>query len=372
MCLLAFPDGKTFNIMDYGAVQDSTVLQTKAIQRTINAAAKSGGTVVIPKGKFRSGSLSFKRGTHVQLEKGAVLRGSGNKALFNICGLDGFAVNGGTIENEECPEMFRISDSRLVTVSGCRIRSGRNLVALSGTCSDIVVQDCDIKEGNGELVSGGDVSWLRNKIRFSYNADEDKVGPYTLEDPLRFADGRPVRTAAEWRERRSEILSLFQREMYGRMPEPSPVFVDSLDGGPALEGFGIRKQMRMWFREDRTGPKIDWLILYPADAKGPVPAVITLNFFGNHTIKDGSGDLMRDWPLDVILARGFAFVTACYGDVSPDPDEMELQDTLPWSGVFDLWPDSGRPDGPRAIGAWAWALMRGLDMLSADPRIDAS
>lgn len=372
MCLLAFPDGKTFSIMDYGAVQDSTVLQTKAIQRTINAAARKGGTVVIPKGKFRSGTLSFKSGTQVQLEKGAVLRGSGSGSLFNLRGLDGVEVSGGTVENEECSSLFSIRDSRHVTISGCRIRSGRDLISLSGSCSDIVVQDCDIKEGNGELASGGDVSWLRNKIRFTYNADEGKVGPYTLEDPLCFADGRPVRTGAEWRERRFEILSLFQREMYGRMPEPSPVYLDSLDGGPTLADFGVRKQVRMWFREDRTGPKIDWLILYPADAKGPVPAIITLNFYGNQTIRDGSGDLMSDWPLDVILARGFAFVTACYGDVSPDPDDIELQDSQSWGGVFELWPDSGRPDGPRAIGAWAWALMRGLDMLSADPRIDAS
>lgn len=376
-CILSFSspaaqDGGTFCILDYGAVRDSTVLQTKAIQKAIDAAARRGGTVIIPEGKFLSGALHFRPGTQLRLDKDAVLRAGTPEALFDIRRLEGAGISGGTIEGEGLPGLFRIRDSRRVSVSSCRIRSGGNLIALSGTCSDIVVQDCDIKIGNGDLSAGGDVTWLRNKIRFTYNADEDKVGPYTLEDPLRFADGRPVRTPSEWQERRGEILSLFQREMYGRIPEPSPIYVDTLEESAALAGFGVRKRLRMWFREDRTGPKIDWMVLYPADAKGPVPAIITLNFFGNRTIGDGSGDLMRDWPLDVILARGFAFATACYGDVSPDPDEMELQDTLPWSGVFDLWTDSGTPEGPRAIGAWAWALMRGMDMLSADPRIDAS
>src|SRR5262249_54638006 len=32
-----------------------------------------------------------------------------------------------------------------------------------------------------------------------------------LPDPLKFLDGRPVRTAAEWRQRRAEIWQLYQK-----------------------------------------------------------------------------------------------------------------------------------------------------------------
>ena len=199
----------------------------------------------------------------------------------------------------------------------------------------------------------------QTKKRFPYNSDEAKVGPYTLEDPLSFADGCKVLTPADWRERRSEILQIFEREMYGRIPEPAPVYVEQLDGG----------RRRMWFRPDRSGPKIDWLVLYPEGSVGPMPSIIMLNFSGNHSIRE---DPLVNVPVDSILARGYAFVTAWYGDVSPDPEDVERQQDLAWSGVFDLWPDAGKPDGPRSLGAWAWALMRGMDMIEADPALDAS
>ena len=33
-----------------------------------------------------------------------------------------------------------------------------------------------------------------------------------LPDPLRFADGRPVQTADDWRARRAEVLDLLARQ----------------------------------------------------------------------------------------------------------------------------------------------------------------
>jgi len=39
------------------------------------------------------------------------------------------------------------------------------------------------------------------------NYDESKVAPYTLEDPLSFADGRKLKDASEWPARRREILN---------------------------------------------------------------------------------------------------------------------------------------------------------------------
>ena len=109
----------------------------------------------------------------------------------------------------------------------------------------------------------------------SVNYDESKVGPYTLEDPLVFADGTKVRTAEDWSRRRNEILEIFQSEMYGRMPEaPGALVSEVLEQGPTMGGFGLRRQVRMWFRKDKTGPSIDWLIITPARAKGPVPTVL--------------------------------------------------------------------------------------------------
>jgi len=68
-----------FDVAQHGAVGDGATLNTKAIQSAIDqCAAAGGGTVVVPKGEFLSGSLFLKPGVNFQLLEGAVLKGSTN------------------------------------------------------------------------------------------------------------------------------------------------------------------------------------------------------------------------------------------------------------------------------------------------------
>jgi len=107
--------GKQYVITDFGAVNDSSKLQTEAIQRVIDmASANGGGVVVIPKGTFLSAALFFKPGTHLWVEDGARLKaiddikfypvvdtrieGETRKyfsAFINADGVDGFTIGGG-------------------------------------------------------------------------------------------------------------------------------------------------------------------------------------------------------------------------------------------------------------------------------------
>lgn len=110
--------GKQYVITDYGVKQDSTLVQTKAIQRVIDMASRQGGgVVVVPKGVFLSGSLFFRQGTHLHIMEGGTLKGSDRiahfklmktriegqtctyfSALVNADGIDGFTITGkGTI-----------------------------------------------------------------------------------------------------------------------------------------------------------------------------------------------------------------------------------------------------------------------------------
>ena len=232
------------------------------------------------------------------------------------------------------------------------------------------------------------------------NYDESKVGPYTLEDPLRFADGRKVKNLGQWEERRQEILDIFQHEMYGIMPQPSEIYLEEKDRGTTLAGFGLRRQVRMTFRSDHSGPYIDWLIVTPQHAKGPVPAIILLHYQGNHTVlpdeeiieteslntptnlyRSGAprgkfADPNEDnyFPTSMLLARGYALVTACYCDISPDPTQRAEQEKYAYTRCFELWPprDPQRKDNTTSLNAWAWGLMRGMDMIERDPLLDAS
>lgn len=66
-----------YNIVDFGAGTDPSVLDTEAIQSAIDTCTgNGGGEVVIPPGAFVSGTLILKDNVSLHLRKGAILRGS--------------------------------------------------------------------------------------------------------------------------------------------------------------------------------------------------------------------------------------------------------------------------------------------------------
>ncbi len=68
---------RRFNILDYGAVADTQTNNAAAIQSAINAAAKAGGgMVIVPTGKFMTGTLELQSNVELHLEPGAAITGS--------------------------------------------------------------------------------------------------------------------------------------------------------------------------------------------------------------------------------------------------------------------------------------------------------
>src|SRR5438093_3861926 len=111
------------------------------------------------------------------------------------------------------------------------------------------------------------------------NYDEAKVGAYTLPDPLVLQDGRPVRDAETWlRERRPEILRLYETHIYGRVPESAPkaAFEVVQTGEKALDGAAVRKQVVVRFGDNPDGPRVNLTVYLPAQATGPVPVLLHL------------------------------------------------------------------------------------------------
>lgn len=231
------------------------------------------------------------------------------------------------------------------------------------------------------------------------NEDESKVPPYTLPDPLQFSDGRAVRSADDWKQRRAEILELYRTHVYGRLPvnlaRPKATMI-SVDES-ALGGKATRKLILIPLTANASGPRLEVLLYLPHGFKKQVPAFVGLNFNGNHTVttdpgvplpqgwmpndaktgvtehaavESGRSSEAPAWPIEHILERGYALATAYYGDVEPDHSEG-WKSGLRGAVVPDGPQHSFTPDEWGAISAWSWGLSRMLDYLETDAAVDA-
>lgn len=65
-----------YSITDFGAAGDGQTINTVAIQKAIDRCSKQGGRVIIPQGKFVTGTLFIKSNVTLHLERNAFLLGS--------------------------------------------------------------------------------------------------------------------------------------------------------------------------------------------------------------------------------------------------------------------------------------------------------
>ncbi len=70
-------EAKDYVITDFGAVSDTTMLSTEAIQQAIDRCSEAGGgRVVVPAGMYMTGTLVLRSHVNLYLEQGATLYGS--------------------------------------------------------------------------------------------------------------------------------------------------------------------------------------------------------------------------------------------------------------------------------------------------------
>lgn len=180
-------------ITQHGVNNDSTKLNTIAIQNVIDKAeANGGGTIIIPKGVYLTGALFFKPKTKLLLEEGAKLKGSDHidnyplipsrmegrsiyyyAALINAYHVDSFQINGpGTIDGNGLkyweyfwfyrdsvqktgrsatnlevhrPRLLFIWGSNNVTIKDVKLRNSGFWTTHLYQCNDVLIENCDIR-----------------------------------------------------------------------------------------------------------------------------------------------------------------------------------------------------------------------------------
>jgi len=235
--------------------------------------------------------------------------------------------------------------------------------------------------------------WISNAQQFVANYDEAKVPVFMLPDVLVFNNGTPVKTKKDWDKRRNEIYSIFEKDVFGVVPEwkgnVKSTIVSHKAG--ALGGIAKRKEVRLDFMNGDRKVSVMVLIYLPQNSKN-APVFLSYNFDGNHTttlepdvlmpdswvannktldISDnkanekGRGAAVSRWPIKEIVARGFGVATVYYGDVDPDFDDGFK------NGIQQLFDTKRDSTSWGSIAAWSWGLSRVMDYIETDKDINA-
>jgi hypothetical protein len=222
------------------------------------------------------------------------------------------------------------------------------------------------------------------------NYDEAKANPFPkLPDVLTLENGRRVTTRELWTRRRAEIVELFERDVFGRIPRTVPKVtwtVTSTDTGTIGGRRVIGKQLTGHVDNSAyplISVDIPATLVVPADAKSRVPVMI---MFRPGTLDQALG---RPAPPPPPGRPAFTFPPPPPGSDAPATDQLI---TDGWGFVFlnptSIQADNGagltkgiigltnrgqprKPDDWGALRAWGWGASRVLDYLEKDSLVNA-
>jgi len=222
------------------------------------------------------------------------------------------------------------------------------------------------------------------------NYDESKVPSYTLPDPLILKNGKKIKDPEVWfNQRRPEILSLFETDQFGKVPDRQNISFDVFEKGKTVyNGKAIRKQVTIYFTEETSRYKADLLIYLPANASKSPPLFLKIGFSPNSlTVNDpgvkqgmmwnregkriptSEGRSLGFFDVEKFITQGIGVAFIYYGDIEPDfPEGIKY-------GIRGhyLRPDQNysKRDEWGAISAWSWGLSCVMDYLQTDQQINS-
>jgi hypothetical protein len=218
------------------------------------------------------------------------------------------------------------------------------------------------------------------------NYDEAKANPYpNLPDPLLLKNGKRVTTAKQWwSQRRPELVELFDREVFGRVPAHTPSVQWRVVGitHETQGGIPVTSKHLIGHVDNSEYPLIEVdikaTLSTPAAAPGPVPVIVEFTF-ENYPVpprKPGAVPPLTPPPpplnpdpswKEQVIRRGWGFVLL-------EPTSFQADNGTGLSqGIIGLC-NHGLPrklDDWGTLRAWAWGGSRVLDYLETDRSVDA-
>ena len=211
------------------------------------------------------------------------------------------------------------------------------------------------------------------------NYDEAKANPDPqLPDPLLLADGKRVTTAkAWWTQRRPQIVELFDREIYGRVPSSTPHVNWTVTDTQrtTVGGLDVTTRSLTGHVDNSFYPLLDVDIKLelttPVAASGPVPVI--MEFGSINAAKPGANatppvaaNAVPPWQQQV-LAKGWGYAMLSPASIQADNGAGLTE------GIIGLC-NKGQPrklDDWGALRAWAWGASRALDYFETDKSVNA-
>lgn len=255
----------------------------------------------------------------------------------------------------------------------------------------------------------------------SANYDESMANPCPeLPEALLTNKGKKVTTAEMWwKTRRPEIVEVFEREVYGRIPEnvPNVTWKVEIVDNERVGRIPVVAKKLVGHVDNSAYPlinvDIEMVVVIPTNVKGPVPVLMMFgqprlpapaqpNTEDLEKINTSFKKMMIEYdpemkevferypayepitrlagpgffappvdgnsaPTEQLLAAGWGYATISTGSVQEDNGAGLTR------GIIGLT-NHGQPRAPEqwgALRAWAWGAARGLDYLETDPLVDA-
>jgi hypothetical protein len=174
-----------------------------------------------------------------------------------------------------------------------------------------------------------------------------------MPDPLTMNDGTRVKTTAQWKTRRQEMIRILEDYTYGHMPPPPGNVQASTVSESRRVGNADYRMLRLAFGPERK-LGFDLGIFTPTTAPpagGRYPILVMLSSSANERSLANAA---------AALERGYAVATVPYQQLGADAANWQS------TGFFSAYPEFDWRD----FSAWAWGISRAVDYLVTDPAID--